>query len=73
MNLNKSWRSLFLPGFEGGDSLFEGSVALDVGVIADSASAVSEEALVDALKGGVFLPSGFLDTVLVVLVVLVLG
>ena len=73
VNLNKSWRSLLLPGLEGGDSLFEGSVALDVGIVADSTSAVSEEALVDALEGGVFLSSGLLDSVLVVLVVLVLG
>lgn len=73
VNLNKSWRSLLLSCLEGGDSLFEGSVALNVGVIADGASAVSEEALVDALEGGVFLSSGLLDSVLVVLVVLVLG
>lgn len=73
VNLNKSLRSLLLSGLEGGDSLFKGSVALDVGVIADGTSAVSEEALVNALEGGVFLSSGLLDSVLVVLVVLVLG
>jgi hypothetical protein len=60
-------------GLEGEDSLLKGATPLDVGVVADGASPVPEELLVDAGEGAVFLASGLLDAVLVVLVVLVLG
>lgn len=61
-----------ISGFVGIDSFLEGFALLDVGVVADGTSSVSEEALVDTLEGGVFLLLGFLDSVLVVFVVLVL-
>ena len=62
-----------VSGFVGGDSLLEGSVFLDVGVVADCSSSVSDEALVDTLEGNVSLLFGLFDAVLVVFVVLVLG
>lgn len=45
---------------------------LDVGVIADGSSSVSEELLVDSSERGISLPLRLLDTILMVLVVLVL-
>ena len=38
------------PCLVGGNSLLKSAVALDVGVVADGASPVPEEALVDALE-----------------------
>jgi len=66
------WSCVVL-GSIGSHSLFEGSVALDVGIVADCSSSVSEEALIHSLEGGVLLSSGFLDAVLVVFMVLVFG
>ena len=62
-----------VSGSVGNNSLFEGSVALDVGIIANSSSSVSEETLVDSLERGVFLSSGLFDSVLMVFVILVFG
>ena len=61
-----------MSGFVGVDSFLERFALLDVGIIADCSSSVSEETLVDTLEGSVFLLFGFLDAVLVVFVVLVL-
>jgi hypothetical protein len=49
----------------------ESSAALDVGIIANGSSSIPEELLVDTSQTGVSLSAGFLDSVLVVLVVLV--
>ena len=61
-----------MSGFVGVNSFLERFVLLDVGIIADCPSSVSEETLVDTFEGSVFLLFGFLDAVLVVFVVLVL-
>ena len=62
-----------ISGFVGVYSFLEGSVSLDAGIILDGSLSVPDEALVDSLEGGIFLSAGFLDAVLVIFVVLVLG
>ncbi len=56
---------------EGVDFLLKGSAALDVRIIPNGSSSISEELLVDTGQTGVSLSAWFLDAVLVVLVVLV--
>jgi len=53
--------------------LLDGSVVLDVRIVSDTSSSVSEELLVDSSQRSVLLSEWLLDAVSVVLVVLILG
>ena len=59
--------------FEGFNSFLKSFWSLDIRIIADASSTVAEELLIDTLQGAIFLASWFLDTILMVLVVLILG
>lgn len=61
-----------MSSFESFNSFLKGLRSFDIWIITNTSSSVSEELLVDTFKGSVLLSSGFFNTILVVLMVLIL-
>lgn len=65
--------SFFILSLKSSNSFLQSFPSLNVGIISDTSSTITKEFLIDAFEGTIFLSSRFLDAILVVLVVLVLG